>query len=240
MPQTLFLLVQMQAIDDEIGKKQDMMQKLPRQLHRLKEAVKNAQESLQEVKKKLEENAKAQKSKNLEIDTNNDQIAKYENQLITIKTNKEFKALNHEVSHLKEKNSKIDDQILELMEVESTLKKEREQAEAELKRASDELSRNEERLNREIQVVEQEIEQLKQQRKSLGVQLPRSLANRYVNLIRTKERKAVVFADPDNESCTGCGFKIRPQMMIEVSKGNRVIYCENCGRIVVKKPANEA
>ncbi len=232
MNSNLSTLVKMQAIDDQIGTREVDKKKLPEELSSLHEQVKSTKEAYEVAHNALLENQKTQKTKELEINANKETMAKYENQLLAIKTNKEYKALHSEINHLKEGNKKIDDEQIQLMEAEATLKSELADADAAVKNAEKELNANEDKLNKKIEKVNQEIEKLKQERNEVAKSLPRQLVKRYVLLIKNKNRKAVVFAN--NDACDGCGFKIRPQLVIEVSKGNKIISCENCGRILVK------
>ncbi len=222
----------MQEIDDQIGIREVDKKKLPEELDSLHEQVKSTKEAYEEAHNALLENQKTQKAKELEIKANKDTMAKYENQLLAIKTNKEYKALHSEINHLKEANKKIDDEQIQLMEIEASLRGNLTDADTSVKNAEKELNANEDKLNKKIEKVNQEIEKLKQDRNDIAKALPRQLIKRYVLLIKNKNRKAVVFAS--NDACEGCGFKIRPQLAIEVSKGNKIISCENCGRILVK------
>jgi predicted nucleic acid-binding Zn-ribbon protein len=117
------------------------------------------------------------------------------------------------------------------MEIESELRERLEENEEAQRKASDELKANEEKLEKEIQEVQKDIEELKSKRNKKAIELPRDLIRRYGNLIKNKNRKAVVFSD--NKACSGCGYTIRPQVEIDIKAGDSVIYCESCGRILV-------
>ncbi|RLC57597.1 MAG: hypothetical protein DRH89_03160 [Candidatus Cloacimonadota bacterium] len=231
MKKQLGILIQMQKFDTIIGEKNILTKELPQQLNSLKQSLKNADETVAATKSELDENQKDQKLKELDITDNNSKIAKYKNQLLTIETNKEYKALNSEINHLEKKNSRIDDELIGLMEVESELKERLEEERKAQKKASDELKANEEKLEKEIQEVQKDIEDLKSKRNVLAIELPRDLIRRYAALIKNRNRKAVAFND--NNACSGCGYTIRPQVAIDIKEGESVIYCESCGRILV-------
>ena len=231
MKKQLEILIQMQKLDTVIGEKNILTKELPQQLNSLKQSLKDADETVAATKSELEENLKDQKLKDLDIADNNTKIAKYKNQLLTIETNKEYKALNSEINHLEKKNSKIDDELIGLMEAEVEIKEHLEKEEKAQLHASNELKANEDKLEKEIQEVNREIEELKSKRNGKAKDLPRELIRRYASLIKNKNRKAVVFND--NNACSGCGYTIRPQVAIDIKEGNSVIYCESCGRILV-------
>ncbi|MEA2096762.1 MAG: C4-type zinc ribbon domain-containing protein [Candidatus Cloacimonadota bacterium] len=231
MNKQLEILVQMQKFDTIIGEKNILTKELPQQLNSLKQSLKNADETAAATKSELDENQKGQKLKELDIADNNTKSAKYKNQLLTIETNKEYKALNSEINHLEKKNSGIDDELIGLMEVESELKERLEEERKAQKKASDELKANEEKLEKEIQEVQKDIQDLKSKRNVLAIELPRDLIRRYAALIKNRNRKAVAFND--NNACSGCGYTIRPQVAIDIKESKSVIYCESCGRILV-------
>ena len=231
MKKQLEILIQMQKLDKVIGEKNILTKELPQQLNSLKQSLKDADETVAATKNELDENLKDQKLRELDIADNNTKIAKYKNQLLTIETNKEYKALNSEINHLEKKNSGVDDDLIGLMEAESELRERLDEENKAQKKASDELKANEEKLEKEIQEVQKDIEDLKGKRNILAKDLPRDIIRRYAALIKNKNRKAVVFND--NNACSGCGYTIRPQVAIDIKAGNSVIYCESCGRILV-------
>ena len=124
MDQKLKILIQMQQFDDVIGEKEILTRELPEELSSMKQNLENANNQLAETNHLLEENLKTQKLKELEIRSNKDKIDKYKNQLLTIQTNKEYKALNSEVSHLESLNTAIDDNLIVLMEAEVNIRTE--------------------------------------------------------------------------------------------------------------------
>ncbi|MBC8415547.1 MAG: hypothetical protein H8E11_03885 [Candidatus Cloacimonetes bacterium] len=235
MIKELKILVDMQECDDIIGEKEILTKQLPEELSNLKQNLETANNKLVETENALDENLKTQKLKELDIKANNEKIDKYKNQLLIIKTNKEYKALNSEVSHLENKNSDIDDELIVLMEEEVNIRAQLEINKKDQKKADNELKANEEKLRKKIEDVEKNIAEYKNKRNLLAKDLNPQLVRRYALLIKNKSRKAVVFSD--NNACGGCGYNIRPQLIIEINEGQKIINCENCGRILVAKPA---
>ena len=180
MKKQLEILIQMQKLDTIIGEKNILTKELPQQLNSLKQSLKEADETVAATKSELEENLKDQKLKELDIADNNTKIAKYKNQLLTIETNKEYKALNSEINHLEKKNSKIDDELIGLMEAEVEIKEHLEKEKKAQLHASNELKANEDKLEKEIQEVNKEIEELKSKRNGKAKDLPRELIRRFL------------------------------------------------------------
>ena len=235
MIKELELMIQMQQKDDIIGERENEAKALPQELNSLIQGLKFAEMNLSNAKNELEINLKDQKLKELDIKGNKEKIDKYQNQLLMIKTNKEYKALNSEISHLEIKNSNIDDELIALMESESELKEKLKKFEVEYKKAENKLKTNEDKIKKKIEIVKNDIDKLRNDRNSLAKQIKnKNLVKRYAALIKNKSRKAVVYNEKN--ACSGCGFKIRPQLVIEINKGNKITSCESCGRMLVPKP----
>ncbi len=231
MNEQLSVLIKMQKIDDIIGKKEELKSALPKELKELEDNLHEANTVLQNSQKHLEENLKLQKTKEMEIAANKDLIYKYENQLLAIKTNKEYKALNSEIATLKTKNGSIDDELLLIMEEESKLRAQVKDDQSNQKSAENDLKSREDLLKQKMVEVEKEIDQLRNDRNHYAKYIPTGLVKRYASLIKNKNRKAVVCND--NNSCSGCGFHIRPQLQIELERLDKIHHCENCGRMLV-------
>ncbi|MBT3168277.1 MAG: hypothetical protein HN952_06965 [Candidatus Cloacimonetes bacterium] len=233
MRENLRILVEMQKIDDVIGEKNKLVEELPKKLNSMIGNQKNATELVDETKEKINECKSTQKLKDLDIQNNHGKMNKYKNQLLDIKTNREYKALNSEITHLENKNSTIDDEILELMETEADLQNQLAAAIKKLQLADDDLRLNEEKLKKEIEDVKIEIKTLRNNRNEMAKKLPIQIVKRYAVLLKNKNRRAVVFNE--NNVCGGCGYKLRPQIILEIKEGGKLLFCENCGRIITHK-----
>ncbi|MCB5231121.1 MAG: C4-type zinc ribbon domain-containing protein [Candidatus Cloacimonas sp.] len=232
MIKILASLVQMQGLDKVIGEKEVLKKRLPLQLEELERNVAEAKKRVDDAKKALDNNGKSRDTLELEVKSNNEKIEKYESQLPSIKTNKEYKALNSEIDHLKEKNQKIDDKILDLMDEEQALKELYQKAKEGFEGAEGELQDKEADLRKQIVNVDKVIQDTRDERNQIAKTLPLNIVKRYASLINNKNRRAVVFVN-NNKGCGGCGFSIRPQLLIDIARKETIVSCESCGRMIV-------
>ncbi len=232
MIKSIEILIKMQKIDSRIKELQKKIEILPKKLSKLEENVKITTQDLNKSENALKENLIEQNNKKLSIQQNNDKIAKFKNQLLQIKNNKEYKALNSEITFLEKENEKIDDETLELMLKADEIKAEIERNKQAKKAAETELNKNKDKLNNEIAQVESQIKLLKDKRKEIAQGLDRTTLKRYVRIIKAKD---VAVVHCEKNACGGCGFKLRPQLLIDIKKGDKIYSCENCGRIIVSK-----
>lgn len=94
---------------------------------------------------------------------------------------------------------------------------ERSEIEAEIKAAYPGLEAREKELKKEREEIIQRI-------------LP-AFMHTYER-IRIQHSDPVVAVDAENKSCTACHIQIRPQVMVELHKGDRLVNCPGCGRIL--------
>lgn len=76
-----------------------------------------------------------------------------------------------------------------------------------------------------------ELEQETKRRHEVFVTLPERLASVY-NRLSQRSRDGVAVAEVINGSCSACFMSLRPQMQLEVKKGEQIITCESCTRIL--------
>lgn len=227
-------LIAMQKCDDKIAERESLKSELPKQLQSLIDEEMQAKNDLVETSEEMTQIVIQQNDKELLIKQNKDKAQRYEEQLASIKTNKEYKALNSEIALLSSLNSELESDIIALMEKENQLKVIKAEKEKVLEVKHKNLADQEDVLKKEIAGLDGEIDKFKKERNALAVELPKTLIKQYKILIINRNRKAVAFEQ--DGACSACGFKVRPQLIIELEKQDKTLFCENCNRFLVSKP----
>ncbi len=233
MEDQLRTLAKMQSLDNEIGRYRVLQQELPKQLNEIIESVDAATANLLACETVRAEIGKKQRALEADIKSHQEQSRKYGTQLSEIKNNKEYKALNSEISYLKNKISEIESQLLELMDEDTAAKETIAEAKAELEKAEQRKRDKEGDLRHQIDGLEAKIEEIRAQRNDLARTLPVPVVKHYGNMIKNKSNQAVAFNREG--SCGACGFVIRQQIRIELQLMRKMIFCENCGRILMNR-----
>ncbi len=237
MQEQLITLARMQALDDEIGRLRILQQELPKQLNEIIESVEQATANLLNCETVRAEIGKKQRSCEADIKQHQEQAKKYAGQLAEIKNNKEYKALNSEIAFLKNKISDIESMLLDLMDQDNEAKEKVAEAKTELEKAEQRKRNKEGDLRHQIESLDSKIEEIRSQRTELARTLPMTIVKHYGNMIKHKNNQAVAFNR--DGSCGGCGFVIRQQMRIELQLMRKIVFCENCGRILMNKQEEE-
>src|SRR6185369_18032334 len=76
----------------------------------------------------------------------------------------------------------------------------------------------------------------RKERDEVFASLPKAMSGMYAR-IKARIRDGVAVAEARNRSCTACFMSLRPQVMAEIRRGEDIITCDNCGRILYYAPA---
>jgi predicted nucleic acid-binding Zn-ribbon protein len=154
-----------------------------------------------------------------------------ERNLMSSKKPEEYTAAIREADAARKQISTFETQILEQMEI-------LEQAEAALSERTAEIaslnSDREARLkafDEEWGTIAERLVMARKDREELFANLPKPMSALY-SRIRARIRDGVAVAEARNRSCTACFMSLRPQVMSEIRRGEEVITCDNCGRIL--------
>jgi predicted nucleic acid-binding Zn-ribbon protein len=162
-----------------------------------------------------------------------------ERNLMSSKKQDEYTAAIREADAARKQISTLETQVLEQME---SLEK----AEAALTERAEEIaslnSDREARLKAFDEETQKQSDQLivaRREREQVFANLPKAMSTMY-SRISARIRDGVAVAEARNRSCTACFMSLRPQVMAEIRRGEEIITCDNCGRILFYVPAESA
>lgn len=162
-----------------------------------------------------------------------------ERNLMSSKKPDEYTAAIREADAARKQISALETQILEQLE-------QLEQAEAALnERAAEIASLNSDReaklkaFDDETGTIGDQLATARKEREEVFAALPKPLSALY-SRIGARIRDGVAVAEARNRSCSACFMSLRPQMMAEIRRGDEIITCDNCGRILYVAPPEPA
>lgn len=157
-------------------------------------------------------------------------LSKYKNQLMEVKTNKEYQAMQKEMSVAEQEISDHETRLLERMEEADTLSIELKTAEAALKSEQAEIARERQQLDGEKIEVERQLLQTNQEREAQAAQISPPMLALFERA--SQARKRVALAEARDGLCTVCHVRLRPQIFNDVRRNDSIIQCESCSRIL--------
>ena len=210
-----------------------------------------AEEGLREIPKGVEEIESIIRARKSALDAVDEEIALYEerkgplevelkeNQIILdaadarikrIKTNKEYLALQREIDLAKKRKADIEEQLLTIMEKidKKNIDKERIQKSFDSDRVI--LEEKKEKLTSQIKDLEAVLGGYKGQDETLRKSVDASLLSKYDRIKQGKKGLAVV--ECSDGVCGGCHMHVPPQLYNELVRGDKLIICPICQRIL--------
>ena len=165
-----------------------------------------------------------------EIDQKQEQIAKYQQQLNTVKKNEEYQALLHEIEAIQKQIAQKEERIFTLME-------ELEEAQERLKADEERIDAALKKIDAQSAALDEELAEAVEQRKKLEAGAAKAaeavdaeLLRKYRRIRGSKGAGAAVVPLKD-EVCTGCYMHVLPQLVNEIL-ASKVRSCNHCGRLL--------
>ncbi|MFC1668473.1 zinc ribbon domain-containing protein [Chlamydiota bacterium] len=224
------ILCKIQEIDIELLTINKRILDLPKELDALKNTVSKKSNVLNNTKEELKNLMVARKKLELDLEDKLSHIQKLDGQLMQIKTNQEYKALEKQIFGLKTDSSVIEDKILENMEQAESVQQTINDNEKAFQESQSILSAKEVEIKKNISELEKNKNEYTQKKNEIASTLDKPLYKRYNRILQHKKDKIVV--PVTDRTCGGCHFVLPPQVINDVYKGKHIIFCENCTRIL--------
>jgi predicted nucleic acid-binding Zn-ribbon protein len=209
---------------------------IPKRREALRGALSAAKNELDRQKKELEAARHGRRALEKEAESFQSDVAKLERQLLDVKTNQEYTAMRHQIEAVKEKRSDVETRILESYEHEEAATAGVKAAEKKVAEEEARLKQGEAELEREAAALDQTLAALTHDRDQVRPRVPATILSRYDRLAGAREGVAV--AEVRKGACGACFRALTPHAMQEARRGEAVMICEACGRILIYDESN--
>ncbi len=190
------------------------------------------------AKEQLADNQRVRRGVEKDVAVHQGRLSKFREQLMSVKTNVEYQAMQKEIEFAQREVKALEDQILERMLEADDLTAAAKRAELEL--ASEQKAVEAERRlqSTEHDELKQSLERVSQERADLVTALdPKMLV--LFDLV-SKRRNGVAVAEARDGICTICHVRLRPQVFNTVRRNEEIVQCDSCNRILYFTPAAPA
>jgi predicted nucleic acid-binding Zn-ribbon protein len=195
---------------------------------------------LQEVKTAVEaksgeietiESERQSLEENLSVENTN--ITRSEANLKGITTQKEYQAVNKEIASAKKLIAELEDQILQKITRLDELRVELSAMQEDLAALDQNLGSQKAAIQARIKSEESSVASDAKVRAERIKAIPSSMLKRYEKL--REARKGIAVVEARDGGCLGCNMQIPPQMYNNLYRGEELITCPHCSRILVLK-----
>lgn len=165
-----------------------------------------------------------------EVDLARARLSRLKDQLMAVKTNKEYTAMLTEIKTAETHIRNDEDRILDVMEEMESGEKAMKLAEAEMRRECAAIDEEIRRMNESAPALESELEILNAEKAVVVFGVDSELVAQYRRI--ADGRKGVALAEAKDELCGACHVRIRPQMYADLLLTENIMFCDSCSRIL--------
>ena len=234
MHSDLVLASRLQALDQRITGLEKEIADLPKHVAVIEKQLESHLKRLEADKAALTANLRDRKKFESEVESARQKSSKLKDQMMSAKTNEQYKAFQHEIDFLDKEVRTSEDRILDLMGSAEPLEAAVKKAEAELKAEKQQVDKEKAAVRERTAADEKALAEARAERATAIVEMPPALLDLYGKIKKRTGPNIVV--ESDGELCKGCKLTLRPQFQQDLRGGAKLMQCENCGRLLIYNP----
>lgn len=223
-------LIRLQHLESSAEEARRKVADYPNRIQALDQRLDAARRVVAEVRQRLTDNQNRRRAEEKDVSTVQGRLARYKDQLLEVKTNREYQAMLHEIEAAQTEIRGREDRILERMLEGDDLGAQITRAEADLKSAEKEVVAERQALDQELAHMNTELERSVAAREALTREISPAMLAVFEQVARG--RKGVAVAEARDGLCSLCHLRLRPQVFNDVRRNDSIIQCSSCQRIL--------
>jgi predicted nucleic acid-binding Zn-ribbon protein len=234
MQQDLALALRLQAIDRKIANLETEIAALPKHVAEIEKRLEAHSKRLAADRAALTANQLDRKKLDGDILVHQQKISKLRDQMAGAKNNEQYKAFQNEIAYAEGEIRKCEDRIIGLMEQAEAADAAVKTADAALKTEQKQVDAEKIRARERSAVDGKELAIQQTERKLVADQMTPEFQKEYERLRKKTKNRPI--ADATEGRCDMCQMSLRPQFFQDLRKGDKIMFCESCGRILTYNP----
>ena len=234
MTEELRLHWTLHEIDEQAVAREQALAKQPEARREQTARVNAARAVIAAIDQRLADSQKRRRVLDREIAAYDVQQHHFEKQVLSVTTQHQLEALQHEIAAVRAKRDVLETEALERLDAEERDMKVRPEKAHALERAEAEASTTLARLDTEAATLKAELASLEARRAETAGSLPPATRTRYEKLRAGRAGRAV--AAIVNGACGGCHRGLPPAGLQEARRREKLLVCDGCGRLLMLAP----
>jgi predicted nucleic acid-binding Zn-ribbon protein len=226
-------LIELQRLDSEIRQITFFLEGTHPLIENIDKKIELSSQTVRSAKEKMTASQKRRRELESEVKNIKAQTAKYKRQLNEVKTNKEYTALLKEIEESQKNVDRLEEEFIAEMILEDDIQKEIRASNQAFAAAQEKLTNEKQAILQKKKEMEEKSRHLSQLKSELLPLLSADQVSLYLNIFRKKG--GIALSPVRDEFCSMCHVRIRPQVLNELRDGQKLILCENCGRILYRQ-----
>jgi predicted nucleic acid-binding Zn-ribbon protein len=223
-------LIDLQEIESKAATASKAIAEAPGRIAALDALLHSATAALDAAKQSLAANKAARAVIDKDLAVVQARQAKYKDQVMQVKTNDEFRAMQHQVeaaaAEIGQQEEKTLVNMMEADEINAAIKK----AEAALKAAQAKVGVERAAIEADVKVQQAALEACATARaRVIGAMNDKGVVDTFTRIAKVR---GTAVARAEGERCTVCQVRLRPAVFVNVLKNDQIVQCDSCQRIL--------
>lgn len=234
MSPELSKLIELQELDLEMQRVADRLAGIPAERSQVETNFNQYAVEFLSLKTRYEQTVEDRKKLDAELIETQQNHEKYKQDLMRVRNEKEYITALREIDSTRKHISTLETEILKAMEELEKLEAEVTLQAPDIEKKRAEVDRELSALDSEASAGQQRLQSVGERRNQLAGMIPPKLLNMYDRVARGRRGQAL--SEVRNSTCTACRMRVRPKVFSDVRRGDQLITCDNCSRILFYRP----
>lgn len=223
-------MVELQRLDSDIFRFNRELENQPVLLAELDSELAQEKNEYEKKEAELKKVMIKRKEKENELISKENEIKKLQAQLYQLKSNKEYQAMEKEISLRKADVSVLEEEIIGLLDKLDEMNKRLSEQKGLFNKKKQECEEEKLKIKQRTEDLRKELERLNAERSQKIQDIDKDFLSKYERILRSKDGLAMVSVN--GNACGGCNINLPPQVINEIKMKEDLVFCENCARIL--------
>lgn len=227
-------VLRLQRLDLQTSQLKKEIEQLPKHIAEIEKKLDSHTRRLEADRTALGANQKERKKLEDDIKVHEQKISKLRDQMLQAKTNDQYRAFQNEIKYCEDEIRKAEDRILDFMSESEPLDKNVKAAEASLTAERKEVDAEKAMARQRTAEDEAALARVAAERSEVVSSVDPQVLALYERIRKRWSGAAVV--EGTSGRCAACNMAFRPQFFQDLKRGDKLLTCESCGRIIFYNP----
>src|SRR5262245_22062618 len=228
-------LIQLQRLETIIAEAKSSIALHPQRIAALDTRLDEAKRVVESAKEQLKANHDRRRELEKDVALYQGRLTKFKDQLMTVKTNREYQAMQHEIATAQSDLGSVEEKVLERMLEADDTNAASKRAETALSAQSKEIEAERKALGQELISTEASLKESTEARAALVKALEPRLVALFEQVAKVRRGVAICTATRDG-LCSVCHVRLRPPVFQQVRHNDSIVQCESCQRVLYWVP----
>jgi uncharacterized protein len=230
-------LVELQSIDNRVSSLDKEIAGEYGELEKRQRDIEERKASITKLQEKLGASDKRRRELEAEVEDELARIKERQTKLMNVQTNREYQSLLKEIEDSKRNNKQREEELVLLMEQIESLQQKLGEETTLCESKEGLLGEEQQKTEKHAAALNEKKAKVAKVRQEKAEEVPAALLKKY-ELLRER-RNGTALAPVNGGVCRGCNMNIPPQLFIELQKGEQLLACPTCNRLMFYQAEEE-